>query len=241
MDKQIELLGVLGEKFGSKYVCSEKASIKDTMKLIECQNPEFKAFLIEALELGFDLAIVNGDHIITDYEEIFLNKKYDGTTYMALVPTGSGGFGKILAAIAIIAFAIYMPVIFAYEAAGIGAATISVVPGWAAAGGAFQMALFSLGANLLIGGITELLTKAPKKDREEEAGTIFNGPANSIKTGQPIPILYGKLLIGGTAISINYQSSHTALGNGGVNPGIGTTYDGSYNGMGAESWTQGIY
>lgn len=60
-----------------------------------------------------------------------------------------------------------------------------------------------IGINLALAGINELMMKEPSKDKEEE-GAMFGGPANTIKNGLPIPMAYGKVLVGGAPINFGF-------------------------------------
>jgi hypothetical protein len=57
--------------------------------------------------------------------------------------------------------------------------------------------------------ITEYWGKVPKrflkpsKDKDEE-GAMFGGPANTVKNGVPVPLSYGKILVGGTPINFGF-------------------------------------
>ena len=71
-------------------------------------------------------------------------------------------------------------------------------------------ALTSIGINMLIGGVTEMLFPPPKppsnKSQEQDPSFIFNGTANISKQGVPINILYGELLVGSNTISANIDT-----------------------------------
>ena len=60
-----------------------------------------------------------------------------------------------------------------------------------------------IGINLALAGINELMMKEPSKDKEEE-GAMFGGPANTIKNGLPVPMAYGKVLVGGAPINFGF-------------------------------------
>ncbi len=96
--------------------------------------------------------------------------------------------------------------------AGAGAlfagATISAMTGALATiiGGA----LTSIGINMLVSGVTNMLFPPPKpptnKSHEQDPSFIFNGTANISKQGVPINILYGELLVGSNTISANVDT-----------------------------------
>ena len=66
-----------------------------------------------------------------------------------------------------------------------------------------QSTTMMIGVNLALSGITGLMTKEPSKDKEEE-GAMFGGPANTVKNGIPIPMAYGKILVGGSPINFGF-------------------------------------
>ena len=72
--------------------------------------------------------------------------------------------------------------------------------------------LISAGLTLIAGGVSMLLAKPPKFDdfREIEntkksSSYLFNGPTNTANEGGPVPIGYGRLIVGSQVIqtSIN--------------------------------------
>jgi len=77
------------------------------------------------------------------------------------------------------------------------------------------------GASLAIAGVTALSMKPPKFNEDTEidldngAGGarsyLFNGPANTVREGGPVPIGYGRLVVGSQIIqsSNKIQDVHT--------------------------------
>lgn len=79
-----------------------------------------------------------------------------------------------------------------------------------------------LGAALIIGGIglvaagvINLLSKGPElqefKQRQKNS-YLFSGPTNTITEGAPVPIGYGRLLIGSAPISASYEIKYFDTG-----------------------------
>jgi len=202
MNRKIYLLGELGNRFGSEWNVGVD-NVVDIFKLINCQTPDFKAFLIQCGEAGLDLSILVGDEIIDDPIELGNTSVED--VYISLIPTGSGkGWGKILLAIIITVFAFVVLGPGGTLATGeaFGASTAAVVSG-------LQTAAFGIAANLAIGGVTQLLSKTPDADKAEKSGNFFTGPQNSVKQGLPVPLLYGQLLVGGAPISFDLRAGKT--------------------------------
>lgn len=67
--------------------------------------------------------------------------------------------------------------------------------------------LMSMGAMMILGGVSEMLIKPPNyennaDDVNNRASTLFNGPVNTSAQGNAIPLMYGKRLwVGSQVIS----------------------------------------
>tara|TARA_Y100000114_G_C11654412_1_gene275881 strand:- start:187 stop:762 length:576 start_codon:yes stop_codon:yes gene_type:complete len=74
-------------------------------------------------------------------------------------------------------------------------------------GAALQSTFLAIGVNMLIGGVTDMLTPDPKpfgSDRQEDPqdpNYNFTGLLNNSKQGVPINIIYGETLVGSTVVS----------------------------------------
>ena len=74
-------------------------------------------------------------------------------------------------------------------------------------GAALQSTFLAIGVNMLISGVTDMLTPDPKPfgaDRQEDPqdpNYSFTGLLNNSKQGVPINIIYGETLVGSTVVS----------------------------------------
>ena len=68
-------------------------------------------------------------------------------------------------------------------------------------------AMVMAGLGLLAAGISNLLSKAPKPGEISDSigSYMFNGPQNTTKEGNPVPIGYGRLLVGSQIIAASYD------------------------------------
>ena len=232
---QVKLLGELGDKFGSEWASNSK-SMRDILKLIDCQVEGFKEYLQDCHEKNIGFTIQNGEDFI-EYDDLMLCRPED-TVIISPVPAGSGkGLGKILAAIALIVVMIYNPQFFVNVAEGAkmaeGATLFSALEAGATmnALGYFTM---SIGANLALMGLVEM-TAPDAGDNTSDPSFLFNGADNSLEQGKPVPLLYGKMKIGGVPISQQFTPNRIKNTNGYVYLSgdvnyFGTRYVGSSNG-----------
>jgi predicted phage tail protein len=60
-----------------------------------------------------------------------------------------------------------------------------------------------LAANLALMGVQQLMAPDPATDADSPENYLFNGGAQNIGKGDPVPILYGELRVPGRPISID--------------------------------------
>lgn len=188
--KTIHLLGNIGTKFGTTWR-GDCVTITDAFRLIECQTKGFREYLVNTTS---NFGIRAGKDLIEHEAELLLNINQEDI-YITEVPAGAdSGWGKVFAAAAIIAVM--------YFTGGLAAPTGGGAGGVWFAGSTASNIVLAVAVNLAIAGVNEVLM--PRPDKGKPGGAFFNGPINTIKQGQPVPVLYGELIIGGVPISINY-------------------------------------
>ena len=204
MMRNVYLQGELGERFGSKF----RMQADNTQEIIKCINanrPEFKNYLIECdkNDIGFTVEYQNKNiedkNLLVPLEE--------GDVTIAILPAGSkSGIGKILAAV-FIAFVV-LPMIGAASFVGPGMTTMEGIT--AAMATTAGQVTASLAINLALTGIGQMMAPDPSVDKEAPDNYSFNGAAQNVKPGDPIPILYGELRVPGRPISINVSNQNTS-------------------------------
>lgn len=195
-------------KFGKKWEVSCR-TIPEIFKLIDCQTPGFRQYLIEAAENGVDFQIQRGEEFVDEDTLLLSLSKED--IIITEVPAGAkSGGAKILTAMAIAALLIINPAgIFTATTlmpggAGFGVSNVAVATGLNMGG----LALATVATSLAIAGMTQLLAPGPEVDSAEtNESYLFNGPANTTKQGLPVPVAYGELIVGGATISASFSST----------------------------------
>lgn len=72
--------------------------------------------------------------------------------------------------------------------------------------------LISAGISMMAGGIAQMLS--PKKKDKEDSGTsshYFNGVVNNTEQGIPVPLIYGRVLVGSQLISARLTVEDTII------------------------------
>lgn len=198
MMRNVYLQGELGEQFGSRYTM-DASTYQDVFKCINANRPDFLPFIRECHQDNIGFAIETAGEEAEEKDLLVPLKEGDIT--ISLVPAGSKKVGKILAAIAIVVIMINFPGTFAKDAAA------GLSGGLSTAG---QVAA-SLALNLAMQGIAEIMAPDPSVDGNDTPENYsFNGNAQNIMEGDPVPILYGRLRVPGRPISVNVSNEGSA-------------------------------
>lgn len=174
--RTVKLYGVL-RKFGHVHKLAVK-SPAEAIKALCVTIPGFEKFLMKSKEANLTFAVFNGK---TNIGEAELEFEGDKDIRIAPVPTGNkrnGLFQTILGAVMVVVGVVFPPAAF----------------------------LIAPGIALLAGGVIQMLSPQLKgakarEDTQNVPSASFGGAVNTVSTGQPIPILGGRRIIGGALIS----------------------------------------
>jgi predicted phage tail protein len=116
-----------------------------------------------------------------------------GQQVIKIVPVvaGAGAVGRILAGVALIALAIVAPF-----------AGVALLPGLTVGG-----LMVGVGASLVLGGVSQLLTPTPKtslgsdSNNDPRKNYSFSSIQNTSRQGTPVPVVYGETIVGSVVIS----------------------------------------
>lgn len=193
-------------KFGEKWETACK-TIPDIFRLIDCQTPGFRQYLIEAADAGVEFEIKRGEEFVGE-EDLLLSLSNEDII-ITEVPTGSkSGQAKLLAAVAIAALVIYNPggIFYAKGVATSSAGTPAAFKGTSIA--LKTPGLFAVGTALQLAsmGLSQMMAPGPETDGSENESYLFNGPVNTVQQGVPVPVAYGELIVGGATISTSFST-----------------------------------
>ncbi len=198
MTRKVYLEGILGEKYGAEWDLAVD-SPSEALSAIMAQKPGMRQFLIESEGIqGYEVLI--GDEGIECLEELVIADPGMGQSY-TFVPVIAGSKNSILMMV--------LGVTLIAMTGGFGAAGLNF---FAAEAGAtiataglstFGTAVNYLGMGMLLMGASLMLTPDVPDGNEAEKSEnyLFSGPVNTVKQGQPIPLVYGRNIVGSKTIS----------------------------------------
>ena len=213
--RKINLEGELGEKFGKVWHLNVK-SPAEAVRAIDAQRKGFRKYFLDTGEKGIGYEVIVGDQGLQQEEGLLYPAPMRDDFTFVPIPQGgkSRAFGMILMGAAIFVTAGLASGAFAAAQTAGALAVAEGASGWAAfaaslaaEGGMTGIAL-SMGGALMLGGVAQLLAPTPESSAgNEEQSYLFDGAINSAKQGTPIPILYGRMTVGGAVISASIKSN----------------------------------
>lgn len=173
--RTIRLYGEMGNRFGRVHKFAVN-SAAEAVRALCMMIPGFEKYLVDSKDKGLTFAVFLGKENITENKLRFPPGKDD--IRIAPVVRGSkrgGVFQTIVGVVLMVASIWYPP-------------------------------LFSVGLALTMGGVAQMLAPQPQglgsEDRPENRPSYsFNGPVNTTAQGNPVPILYGEMIVGSSVIS----------------------------------------
>jgi predicted phage tail protein len=210
----ITLHGRLGEEVGKTFKLAV-SSVKEAVRAINCiTNDKLTRFLvareregmryrilINETDLTLDEEITSSDPSKISMEKVLnseLTIKRSNIKTIDIIPIIEGSGGK--------SGGIFATVL----------GVILVVVGALTSQFGFGPALVVAGLGLIAAGVMVLLSKPPKIDDfrdsdaygRKKASYLFDGPVNVTREGGPVPIGYGRLLIGSQVIQADYDINY---------------------------------
>jgi predicted phage tail protein len=187
----IKLSGSLAQKFWrTKDYLLETGTTQEAFSALKHTVDGFEEFIRDQARRGMRYAIFrNRENVGEDRFTM------SGTTEIRIVPIVSGSkngglFQTVLGAVLVVVGVV-----------------LTVMSG--STGSPLGAALVSSGIGMMAGGIIQMLTPVPKAaSQQEQASTenkpsyLFNGAFNSTQQGLPVPVIYGKMLVGSSVVAI---------------------------------------
>ncbi|HIC7213946.1 tail assembly protein [Burkholderia stabilis] len=177
--RTVRLYGVAGTKFGRVHRIAV-SSTREAMRALCVTVPGFEKFMTSAKDNGLTFAVFHGRRNVSEDELEHPVGSDEIRIAPILIGSKNGGLFQTI----------------------IGAALIVVGAFTSAYGGS---TLIGLGASMMLGGVMQMLS--PQTSGLAGAGPnngtsyYFNGPVNSAAQGEPVPLVYGRMVVGSKVIS----------------------------------------
>ena len=209
MLREIRVYGELAMFMGVKSFMAEARDAAEAMRYLLVNFAGLEAHMAQ-----YDYRVLVGSYNIDEQE---LNHPV-GQNIIRIIPVVAGaitwkqvfgGVGKVIAGIALVAAAIFIPGL------GIGLA------------GAAVTQIGVIGAGLALSGVSQLLTPVPRiappsvassgpassspstmreSELDPQKSYSFTGIQNTSTQGTPVPIIYGETVVGSVVISANIST-----------------------------------
>ncbi len=196
MFRVIKVYGKLAKHLGQR---SFKAAVKtpaEAIRFLLANFPDLRGVLSEG---DYKVTVGRNQLDLVDHPE-HLHFPVASQEPIRIVPViaGAEGVGQVLAGIALIAAAIFIPGL------GLGLAGATVT----------QIGL--LGGALVLGGLSQMLTPTPTiqqgtdGDNDPRKSYSFSGIQNVSRQGVPVPIIYGEVFTGSIVVSAGINTEEVA-------------------------------
>lgn len=195
----IRLYGHMGRMFGRVHHAHlDTNTPAEAVRYLQSQFPGITAYLTGAKDRGVGFAVFRGKENIGKDNL----KEPVGNDEIRIAPilmgSKSGGVLNIIVGVILLVVAYVVPVLAPY--------------------------LVPTAIGLIAGGVIQLLTPQPKagknKDRPENAPSyVFNGAVNTQAQGNPVPLLYGRMIVGSAVVSAGIEAEDYSPVSSGINRG----------------------
>jgi predicted phage tail protein len=178
MLREIRVYGRLAKFLGKRVFRAEVASAAEAVRFLVANFPQLEKHMADQ-----HYRVSVGGY------ELSVEELHDpaGQQQIKIVPVlaGAGAVGRIIAGVALLAVGLFVP--------GIGALGAQLIVG--------------VGASLVLGGVAQLLTPVPTvpqggdTEQDPRKSYSFSGVQQTSRQGVPVPIVYGRCLVGSVVIS----------------------------------------
>ncbi|WP_175739669.1 tail assembly protein [Burkholderia ambifaria] len=179
--REVRLYGIAGTRFGRVHRLAV-SSTAEAVRALSVLVPGFRRFLLEARDNGLTFAVFNGRRNLSE-DDLDAPVGNDAIRIApVIIGSKSGGLFQTIFGAALMV---------------VGAVASFYGQPWGAQ-------LMGLGASMALGGIVQMLS--PQQTglagvNDNGTSYYFNGPVNSAAQGEPVPLVYGEMVVGSKVAS----------------------------------------
>lgn len=179
----IKLSGSLAKTFGRVHQ-RLISTPREVFRALSVTVPGFEKYLNTSKARGLTYAVMVGKRNISESDLDFPNAGQEIRIVPVIIGSKRAGVLQTILGAVLVVASIWMP--------GVGIAASNM--------------MFAAGAAMAMGGVAQMLSPQPggissKQDADNKASYAFGGVTNTTAQGNPVPLCYGKRLIGGAIIS----------------------------------------
>lgn len=178
---KVILDGQLGKLFGKEWNLAASTP-NQALSLIEANQPGIMGWIRSNREkyANYRVTITDrkGKKVDLSKDDYALRREQPRTIRFTPIVTGSSGAAKIVVGAILLVVSYFVPPLAPY--------------------------LAPMGISLMIGGLVEILSPQPKTENnttDDGTSYYFNGPVNTTAQGVPVPLVYGRCLVGSQSVS----------------------------------------
>ena len=194
--RTVRLYGKLGARFGRVHRFHlESNTVAEAIAALDSQLDGFKSFMVNAKQHGMVFAVFAGKRNLA--KEQLQDPVGAEDIRIAPVLEGSKNGGVLQTVLGIVLIVV---------------GVIAKSPN-----------LIYSGAVMVAGGVIQMLSPQLKgvggKESSNQPSYVFNGAVNTEAQGHPVPLLYGRMIVGSAVISAGIEASDYSPSTTGVGPG----------------------
>lgn len=195
--RTVRLYGRLGARFGRVHRFHlDTSTAQEAVRALDSQIKGFRAYLVSAKDRGEEFAVFAGKRNLTADE---LGDPCGNEDIRIAPVIGGRKNGGLLQTI--VGVVLIVADVFVFHT------------GY----------LTQMGIALAAGGVMQLLSPQPKgagaNASSNQPSYVFNGAVNTEAQGHPVPLLYGRMIVGSAVISAGIEAADYAPSTTGVTPG----------------------
>ena len=210
--KVVKVYGALRKRLGQCRFEFDVTTPAQAIKALCVNFPGLEKWLIDSEKDGVGYRVAVSKEKVTEENVAPLLLPFSDREVFSITPVVAGagrGTGAILLGAALITVAILAPGAgFALSAGGFtttgAAATLVASPGFALAS-SLAVAAGNIGIGLVLFGVAQVLSPQPEPTSIEESAQLesfsFSNVVNTSRQGLPVPIAYGRVVVGSSVIS----------------------------------------
>ena len=215
MLRKVRLYGQLAEFVGRKVIEADLSSAAEAVRMLIANFPQLDRHMADQ-----NYRVLVGDGALT-LDDLHNPVGQEEIKIVPVIVGAGGNGGRILLGAALIGLSFVSFGAGAF-AGGSGAGLTGTVGtttnvGLYAAGAYGSAALGSIGAYLVLGGISNIISpvpslpQGPDTQQDPRKSFSFSGIQNTSRGGTPVPIVYGKTLTGSVVISAGIDTEQVQV------------------------------